>query len=172
MKQNISSLNSLVTLRLLKDYDLPLTFSWRNKPEIKKQFFTEVNDYAKHLEWFEKYKDREDDYTFIIEDTASGTAVGQVALYNIRKALLSAEYGRLMLGNNDYKGRGYAKAATKLILDIGFLNFGLESIYLEVATGNDTAYNLYLNCGFRELWKSAFCIDMKITKEEYSNKEV
>lgn len=146
--ENISLGN--VRLRLLEEEDLPLTFTWRNRDDIRIWFFhSEPITIKNHYAWFNKYKSLDDDYVFIIE--FMDKPVGQVALYHIDWQKQSAEYGRLMIGEDKAKGKGIAKIATDLIIEFGFYTLNLKEIYLEVKKQNINAIKLYERCGFSHI---------------------
>jgi RimJ/RimL family protein N-acetyltransferase len=91
----------------------------------------------------------DNDFIFIIEDVKSGyKPVGQVSLYNIDWDAKRAEYGRLMIGDQDSTGRGFARLATEVLLDLAFKKLGLEEVYLEVFANNDRAIRIYEAAGF------------------------
>jgi diamine N-acetyltransferase len=142
--------NETVRLRQLADADLPLTLAWRNQPEIRRWFFhSEELTWEQHRGWFEKYAVRDDDFVFIIEDGHTGQPIGQVALYHIDWEARRCEYGRLMMGEGAARGKGYAKAATRLVCQLGFETLGLDEIYLEVFEHNAAARAVYTACGFQ-----------------------
>ena len=151
-KKNIPPIYSdRLRLRLLEEKDLPLTLSWRNQDSIRKWFFhSDLIYLEQHLSWFAKYQTRDDDYVFIIELSAleRWIPVGQIALYNIDWTSRKAEYGRLMIGDPYAQGKGIAREATKMILDLGFSSLGLSKIYLEVFENNAAARKVYEDCGF------------------------
>src|SRR5712691_2664016 len=140
-----------VRLRLLEDEDLKMTLAWRNQGHIRRWFFySDVISWEMHTSWYAQYKTCDDDFVFIIEETRTPKKpVGQVALYHIDWAAKRAEYGRLLLGEPDAQGRGMARAATNLLLEQAFANWGLSEIYLEVYAANTPALAVYDACGFR-----------------------
>ena len=54
-----------------------------------------------------------------------------------------------MLGDGAARGKGYAKAATWLVCQLGFETLGLDEIYLEVYEHNTIARSVYTACGFQ-----------------------
>lgn len=142
--------NETIRLRLLSEADLPLTLAWRNQAEIRRWFFHSAElGWEQHRGWFEKYLARDDDFVFIIENLQTGQAVGQVALYHIDWQTCRAEYGRLMLGESAARGKGFARAATRLVCQLGFGTLDLAEIYLEVYEDNQKARAVYTACGFQ-----------------------
>lgn len=142
----------LVRLRPLTEADLELTLKWRNQEHIRKWFFTsDILSEEQHRRWFKQYAQRDDDFVFVIEfmDEAGFHPVGQVALYHIDWETKRAEYGRIMIGEGSARGKGVGRAATGLILQIGFETLNLQEIYLEVFAENAPARKIYEDCGFK-----------------------
>lgn len=142
--------NRSVRLRLLQQEDLPLTLHWRNQDHIRRWFFhSDLITRDQHARWFEQYRERDDDFVFIIEDVQAGyKPVGQVALYHIDWEQGRAEFGRLMIGEANAAGKGLAFAATQLALQIAFQSLGLKEVYLEVYSDNRRAIEIYQGVGF------------------------
>ena len=139
-----------VNLRMLRQSDLALTLAWRNKPEIRRWFFySEIISSEQHIAWFEQYRHKPDDYVFIIEDRVENAgSVGQVSLYNLDFERGTAEFGRLMIGEDAARGKGFAAEATRLILKLAFETFKLRQVYLSVYKDNKPAVAIYRKCGF------------------------
>ena len=140
-----------ILLRLLQEDDLPLTLAWRNLDHIRKWFIhSDVISPDQHRVWFARYKERDNDFVFVIEELMTfGRPVGQVSLYNIAWAEKRAEFGRLMIGDPQARGKGLAKQATQLLLDMAFDQLHLNEVYLEVLEGNQSAIAIYRQCGFQ-----------------------
>jgi RimJ/RimL family protein N-acetyltransferase len=143
--------NGIVRLRLLREGDLPLTLAWRNQDTIRRWFFnSDPIRPDQHAGWFRQYLERDDDFVFIIEEVNTGyRPVGQVALYHIDWPAKRAEYGRLMIGDPSARGKGLARSATGLVLEIGFQILGLDEIYLEVFADNTPAIRVYQDSRFQ-----------------------
>ena len=138
-----------VRLRLLQSSDLATTLRWRNQDHIREWFFTtDVITPAQHRAWFDQYAACDDDFVFIIEEMPSHRAVGQVALYHIDWNARRAEFGRLLIGEADAQGKGFARAATRLIVEYAFSELGLREVNLEVYAHNTRAIAIYEQCGF------------------------
>jgi diamine N-acetyltransferase len=141
--------NDAVRLRLLQPDDLPLTLAWRNQDHIRRWFFySDKLTPEQHQGWFEKYRQRDDDFVFIIESLELARSVGQVALYGIDWEKRRAEFGRLMIGDPAAAGKGLAQSATRLALQVGIETLGLDEIYLEVFADNSAAIKVYEKAGF------------------------
>ena len=153
-KRYISPLvSNRVRLRLLEEADLPMTLTWRNQDHIRQWFVhSAVLTWEQHHTWCQQYFQHDNDFIFIIEDHQEPhRPVGQISLYNIAWGRQRAEYGRLMIGEASAAGKGFAKEATRLLLDHAFGPFGLAEVYLEVFAQNAPAIAIYRGCGFREV---------------------
>jgi RimJ/RimL family protein N-acetyltransferase len=137
-------------LRLLRVEDLVTTLTWRNREDIRHHFIkSDIISWEQHLAWWDDYRAKNDDFVLIIEETEKlNRPVGQVSLYNIDLENDEAEYGRLMIGDNEARGKGLARRATELLIAWAFNRLKIKRIYLEVFKKNTTAINLYRRCGF------------------------
>ncbi len=134
-----------IILREISEEDSPLVVKWRNAELPRKTFFSdELLTEEKQLKWVQRYKENTSDITLIIEK--GNNPIGMVALYNICDE--KAEFGRLLIGEKEYRGYGYAKEASKLILEYGLKNLGLRFIYAKVFEDNKPALSLYIALGF------------------------
>lgn len=163
-KRHIAPLVSgSVRLRLLEEADLPMTRAWRNQDHIRKWFFhSDPITPEQHQAWWRRYQDRDDDFVFIIEETATlKRPVGQVAIYNVDWEARRAEFGRLMIGDADAQGRGLARIATGRVVDEALTAWGIKEVYLEVLPANVPALAIYSDCGFREVGREDGVVRME-----------
>lgn len=145
--------NGRIRLRLLEETDLPLTMAWRNQDHIRRWFFdSAVISEEQHLGWFAKYADRDDDFTFVIEELETlQRPVGQVAMYHIDRAAGTAEFGRLMIGDAEARGLGLARLATAGLADEARRLWNVTQVDLELRPDNVAATAVYRACGFAPL---------------------
>ena len=137
--------NSQVTLRAFTENDIDNKIRWINDPKNNTYLHYDIPlEKNKTLQWY-KNKNNETRYDFVIE--YEGIPVGLIGLLAIDKVNRKAEY-YICLGEHDYKGKGIAKAATKLIIDFGFKELDLNKIYLNVDAENEIACFLYEKSGF------------------------
>lgn len=152
-KQKITPIESeRIILRLLEKTDLSQTLAWRNQDHIRIWFNnTEVVAEKDHYAWFETYLNLDNDFVFVIlAKDLDHICIGQISIYNIDWEVGSAEFGRLIIGHQLARGKGYAKEAIHLLLEFGFLQMGLRKVYLEVKEKNDPAIKIYKKAGFVE----------------------
>jgi RimJ/RimL family protein N-acetyltransferase len=145
--------NERLRLRLIEEADLPLTLAWRNQDHIRKWFFTsEPITPEQHQGWYARYRDRDDDFVFLVEEReVLCRPVGQVAIYHVDWASRSAEFGRLMIGDLQAQGMGLGREATAMLVDCAIHALNLRRLYLEVLHDNTRAIGIYESCGFEKL---------------------
>ena len=141
-----------ILLRLIAEPDLETTRSWRNQDHIRAQFFdASIIAPERHRSWFASHRERDDDFVFIIHERVElKRDVGQCALYRIDWTRGTAEFGRLMIGDEEAAGRGLAREAVGLLTTFGLTTLGLREIVLEVKEENAVARHIYEACGYRE----------------------
>lgn len=156
-------LSKRLTLRPLQRVDLLTTLAWRNKERVRIGFFTSRPlTSAEHQQWFSEYLDRADDFVFVIVESGSNRPIGQAALYHIDPALGVAEFGRLMIGEDDALRQGFAREATQALIEYAFEVLRLTSVHLEVRPENERAIRLYESLGFKAVVNSQDRIEMEI----------
>lgn len=168
-KRHLPDLESdVVRLRPLAEADLRLTLAWRNQDHVRRWFFhSDVITPAQHRAWYDSYAQRDDDFVYIIEEKAPVLRpVGQVALYHFDWERKRAEFGRLMIGEADAKGKGLARAATGLLLDEAFNDLGLSEVYLEVLADNVPALAVYEACGFQVTGRHQNVLSMARSRDD------
>lgn len=147
---------------------MPLTRTWRNQDDIRRQFLTtDVLSAARHDTWWATYLDRDDDFVFVIEECGElKRPVGQIALYDIDWSARTAAFGRLMVGDAAARGRGLAKEAAAMLVKEAFGPLGLSEINLEVRHDNDRAIAIYRDLGFREVSRHAGIVAMRLRTDD------
>ncbi|MDO8472318.1 MAG: GNAT family protein [Dehalococcoidia bacterium] len=137
-------------LRRVEREDLALIANWRNRPDIWQHFFNAFPIVRSGQErWFDSLLSATDRVLFVIVDKISLAPIGTVGFDRIDWRDRNAEYGNMLIGSLEHIGRGYARDATMTLLSYGFLELGLERVYLNVAALNQHAIQLYEACGFQ-----------------------
>lgn len=111
-------------------------------------FFTSIKPSEKDvLAWLKSYQHDYSDIMFFI-DMPSAFSVGQMALYHINLDKRTAEFGRIIRGENE-SPKGIMTIAAKMLLEWAFKELGLKQINLEVFSDNKPAVSLYQRLGFQ-----------------------
>ena len=141
-----------IVLRELENKDIEMIRIWRNQEDVRNNFVnSDIISPEQQINWYNAYCLSETDLMFIIEEAESLRPIGSVSLYNINTKDKVAEFGRLMIGERSFRGKGIALKASSLICKYAFDKIGLEVIYLDVFPDNKKAIKLYLTLGFKKL---------------------
>ena len=140
-----------IYIRPIEENDIEIIRQWRNQDDVRNNF---INNYIisseQQKKWYTNYlkNDKTDKmFLFYLEEEP----IGCVALYNINQENKNAEFGRLMIGKEKHRKKGYAQNATYRICKYGFNTLELENIYLSVFGDNIKAAKLYEKLGFKSI---------------------
>ncbi len=140
-----------VYLGPVEEKHLPIMLKFRNDPQLR-QYFREyrVLSSVHQHKWWETRVLNDNTWEYFVihpkEDTYK--VIGACGLTYIHPVNRCAEFA-IVLGDSDYRGRGYGKDALQTLIRYGFLDLNLHRIYCEVY-GNNTAIGLYRKLGFRD----------------------
>ena len=153
-----------IELRTIEEKDIEQIRIWRNKDNIKNKFlYSEILTQEQQRKWYQSYKEKNDDLMFIIHENALfNKDIGAIAIYNINNENQSAEYGRVMIGEDCAQGKGFAKKASIALLSFAFETLKLKTVYLEVFADNHNAVKLYETLGFEKKHERLFNNTKKI----------
>lgn len=136
----------VITVRKFRKSDIPKKVEWINNPENNQFLHYDIPICVEKTEkWFDNHQNEDTRYDAIIE--ADGVPVGTIGLLSIDRKNSKAEY-YIAMGETDYKGKGVAKEASRLILNYGFNQLGLNRIYLFTEVENVAAQKLFEKVGF------------------------
>ena len=178
MRDNIKE---KIKLRSLTMEDAKVSWKWRNKEDIRyfysgHPFF--VNQ-KKEEKWIESISNSDLPLTsFGIEELVTNSLIGMAFLKNINLLHKTTEFA-IFIGEENAKGKGYAKEATINILDFAFNNLNINRVFLKVQEDNINAIKLYEKCNFKKegvlrecIYKNGYYINeiiMSLLKSEYKD---
>lgn len=139
-------MKSSIQLRVAEIRDAPFLHRLFNDPAIADYWFMEPYQTLEQTEG--NFKNQQGRSRFFIITNEAQDQIGFVAFYAIDQRHRHAEFAIAL--DPAHQGKGYARAATGLALDYGFLTLNLRKIYLIVATVNEHAAQLYKKMGFQE----------------------
>jgi RimJ/RimL family protein N-acetyltransferase len=134
------------------DDDLPVLFDWINDRELvlMSADFRPVS-WEEHRAWFERLATDGSTHVFAIRESSTGLLLGSCQLLvqadDAGAAGSTAEL-RIRLGRADARGRGVGTAAVGSLVQHGFTQLGLSSIFLQVRADNPAAIRAYVKVGF------------------------
>lgn len=133
---------------LNKETDLPRALVWINDPDIRANLANILPKTKKDEEaWFDRpASDKE--IVFAI-DTAEGEFIGVMDIHAIDWRNGIATTGAL-IGESDYRGKGYGTDAKMALLGYAFNTLGLRKIRSEVYAFNTRSIAYSLRCGYKK----------------------
>jgi len=145
--------NKEIQLRLLEETDLERLANWKN--EMYEYFYEYPIRKCTQKNWYEEHL-KKGDILFFIElefqpiQAMDLESIGTVGLTNIDWRNRTAEFGRFMIPDVKYRGKGYGRKAIDLVLEYGFDHLNLHRIYLDTLESNKPVIELYKKVGFEE----------------------
>lgn len=159
-----------ITLKPIREKDIESIRIWRNEAAMKGVFIdSTLITVDQQIKWYYSYKNNNTDRMFMIK--LNDKNIGTVALYNINNREKSAEFGRLLIGDIDSRGKGIGDKVTQMICGYGFNKLNLEKINLEVFKENKYALNIYEKIGFKEYAKRKVLNNLFINNTNTDSKD-
>lgn len=168
-----------VVLRKFEPKDVEDLWQFRNDPVITRSLGGFSTGYSRTdlAGWVEAHRTRQDEVLLAIVDTENDRCIGHVGLYEIDYRTRKAEFA-ILIGFNDYHGRGLGEAITRWMVDYGFRQLNLNKVTLTVLSTNERALRLYEKIGFlregiarQDVWRDGEYLDvvgMSILQDEWA----
>ncbi len=137
-----------IRLRPLDIEDIELLRIWRND-KSKTRYLRSINYITPSMQekWYNDYLIEAGVYTFAIEDMElKNHLIGSISIYNLERD--RAEIGRLQIGNEHVRGKGYGKIAVMLASKIAFEEMNIKMLYATVNSNNVASYKSFIRCGY------------------------
>ncbi len=133
------------SLRDLSIEDLELLVRWRNEPEVGRYLANRLKTIEEAKTWFEKLRGNPKVWlkAIICDDTVIGYATVESIDEKNRKCELA-----LVIGENDYWGRGIGNFVLKEMLEYAFKTLRMHRVWAAVAEGNERSERLVKSAGF------------------------
>lgn len=138
----------MIKIRKHLPKDIPYRVKWLSNPKVNKFIGDELGqktNLIKEKEWFANYQKSKSKKFFTICENSK--PIGFVGLSNISKPNKRADLF-IAIGEDDYRGKGIGKIATKWIIGYGFNKLKLHKINLGVIEDNIPAVSLYKSLKF------------------------
>ncbi|GGC98718.1 aminoglycoside N(6')-acetyltransferase [Thalassobacillus devorans] len=108
--------------------------------------------------------DHADKLIYKVVHTKTGTVVGHISLARIDRENRSARIGRVLVGDQSYRGQGICRQMIERIVRIAFEDIELHRVSLGVFDFNDSAISCYQKAGFK---KEGLLRDYRKVGDEY-----
>lgn len=139
----------LCILRPYTEEDAPRVTRWMNDPETTRHLLVRFpQSLAAEREWIQKQPSRHpNDIVFAIE-TLDGVHIGSMGLHRIDWIHRIATTGAV-IGEAEYRGKGYGTDAKMLLLDYAFNALQLHKISSHVIDVNMQSQRYSEKCGYK-----------------------
>lgn len=168
-------------LRPLELKDTDNIVRWRNSPAVRSNLFSQAELTAEqHMNYFRNVVSAGKcaQYIIVVDDGDQQYDIGTTFIKNIDHESRKGEFG-IFIGEDQARGKGYAKRAIEEILHIAFTDLDLNRVYLSVLSDNQFAIRAYTGQGFKTegVLRQDYCrqgyymdvIIMSILKEEWES---
>jgi RimJ/RimL family protein N-acetyltransferase len=126
-------LGKYLNLRIAREEDAAFILELRLDPILNKFISKTDPSVEKQIEWIKKVYNKDNDFTFIIEDKKSNKC-GTVAIYDIDYSTGRAEWGRLII-------KQHALFILPIEATIQLLNFAFNTLHLKQLYGGANNLN-------------------------------
>ena len=109
-------------------------------PFTEEQMLVELNKAEKEC----------DKLIYSVLEKEENIIIGHCQILNIDKKNNSARFGRILIGNTTFRGKGLGQQIIRQLLRIGFVDMKLHRISLGVFEFNTKAIKVYENTGFKK----------------------
>lgn len=148
-KSNIDiNTDNLYLTRLNEKFISERYLEWLNDKDLVKYTEVQSNQTYSSLEEYILNCLNKNVYFWAIIHKKTNTHIGNIKIDPINTRHGFAEYG-ILIGEKKFSGKGFAKEASKAVVDYCFEKLNIRKICLGVIEENRKALNLYLSMGFK-----------------------
>lgn len=141
--------NEKIKLRAIEQEDCEKIRLWRTSSDVYMSFFEFVPlSKQQNSEFYTNAARKTNEYNFCIENKENNKIIGTVSIVNIDYRNRKAELGRVLIGEQSCRNKGFGKIAIDLVIEYAFKNLNIRKLYCEVFDKNEKAKSLYEKCGF------------------------
>ncbi|HTX00931.1 MAG TPA: GNAT family N-acetyltransferase [Acidimicrobiales bacterium] len=134
-------------LRPLGVADAELVVELRTDPGLSRYNNPTSPAVSDLVSWTVAYFDRDDDYSFVVDDRLTATGQGTISLYHLEPSSGEVEMGRFVLR----PGSLAAPECVLLAYRLAFERLGARRIYCRTWRENDHVVSFHSSCGLREV---------------------
>ncbi|KIA90203.1 GNAT family N-acetyltransferase [Kaistella jeonii] len=158
--------------------DFNTLISWVKDEKELIQFAGPIFSFPLTKEQLSKYLSDSKRHAFKIIHSDTNTTIGHCEAYKTDE--LNSRLCRILIGDKNFRGKGYGTILTKILTEWSFDNLNTKSVDLNVYDFNTSAIKSYENVGFKitsinetttqvnnENWKS---YKMTVTREKFNEK--
>lgn len=147
-----------INIELLRESDFETIVKWINKhnEDFMIQWAGPTYTFPLTVEQMQNHYQKginsvnADVFIYKITETANSEMIGSVQLCRFDSMNNEAVIGRFLIGDLKYRGIGIGTAALRKVVQIGFEQFNLKRIRLNVYDINNAAIRCYERVGFKK----------------------
>ena len=128
---------------------IPLLAKWFNDTELTR-YMDAPGQKCTDESLIESFLLDQEDFDLIVCEKESSREIGFCSIYNINLSNQSAEISYL-IGEKQFRGKGYGKEIIWLLQDIAFKKIGLNSISASVTEQNTRSLRVFEKTGFKRV---------------------
>lgn len=163
MKKFISG--KTINLRDIEESDAKFTLDLRCDENKSKFLHKTQNDLEKQIDYIKKYKNKHNEWYFIIE-SKSGEPLGTVRIYDV----IDNEdfcWGSWLIKNGAPTTTGIESAL--LIYEYAFYQLGFTKVHFDVRKDNNSVRKFHERFGAKKISENDLDVFYKYSKDEYEN---
>ena len=146
--------------------DFPKLISWATSEEFLMQWTGRTFKYPLSTEQLAEYYDlslgkKPSRLVLKAVDELNGKHIGNISIDWVKANKNEASLTCIIIGDNDYRGKGIGKFIVEQAGKIAFEKYGIRKLFLNVFDFNKSAIRCYENCGFKEVFREKFMINGK-----------
>lgn len=141
----------LVRLRALENEDIMRTHDFVNDYQTMRGVMSGMlypSSYSDEQRWTDGQSSyTRGEYQFAVETKEDRIFIGRCGFIHVDWKNRLAELG-IMIGDSDFRGKGYGTDAVQVLCDFGFRELNLHKVKATVFDFNTAAIKAYEKCGF------------------------
>ncbi len=129
---------------------LPLYLRWINDLTVARTLGAFLPTTLEgQTKWYDEWATSEKIVPFTVYARPELRPIGTASLFEVDHRNRTATFG-ILVGDAQYRGRGYGTETTRLVLDYAFSMLGLHNVMLTVYDLNPAGIRAYEKAGFKE----------------------
>lgn len=159
----------LIRLEHFNRQDFDLLISWIDSPEFLMQWAGPHFNYPLDIKQLNQYikganEENSKVHIYKVVLVKNNETIGHISLNNIDFKNRSARIGKVLLGNQNIRGKGIGQKMVTEVLKVAFDHLSLHRVGLGVFTFNESAIKSYEKVGFV---KEGLLRDVRKAGDEY-----
>ena len=139
----------MIKLEIFKEEDFSRLINWVDSEELMYIFSAERFRYPLTHEQLTNYINTKDRIAYKVINKSTNEIIGHADFSKINKLSKNARICSVLIGEKEYRNKGYGTQIINELVNIGFNKLDLHRIDLGVYDFNKPAIKCYEKCGFK-----------------------